>query len=260
VRSVALVTGASGGIGAEIARDLSARGVDLALTARSGAQLDGLADEIAATGRPRPLVLPLDLGAPGAPQEIEAWLKASDATATILVNNAGYGLMGDVASLDRADQLGIVDLNIHALVELTLLLLPDIKAARGRILNVASVAAFFPGPGMAVYYASKAFVLSFSEALSQELRGAGVSVTVLCPGLTATGFQARAGMGPGLAKMVPTMDARTVAKAGVAAMMAGHRRVIPGVMNRISTTITAFIPRGLFLPVIGRIQGARRHK
>jgi short-subunit dehydrogenase len=260
VRALALVTGASGGIGAEIARALAARGIDLALTARSRPQLDALADEIAAKGRPRPLVRPLDLGAPGAPQQLQEWLKASDARATILVNNAGYGLMGEVSTLDRAEQLGIVDLNIHALVDLTLLLLPDIRAARGRILNVASVAAFFPGPGMAVYYASKAFVLSFSEALTQELRAAGVSVTVLCPGLTSTGFQARAGMGAGLAKMMPTMDAATVAEAGVAAMMAGRRRVVPGFMNQMSTMLTAFVPRSLFLPVIGRIQGARRHK
>ena len=257
-RNVALVTGASGGIGADIARVLARHGIDLALTARSGDRLDALADEIAATGRPRPLVLPLDLGAPGAPAELVRWCGAEGARASMLVNNAGYGLMGPVAELDRDEQLGIVDLNIRALVELTLLLLPDLKAARGRVLNVASIAAFFPGPGMAVYYASKAFVLSFSEALGQELKPDGVTVTALCPGLTATGFQERARMGEGLSKLSPTMSSMAVAEAGVAGFLAGRRRIVPGAMNRVSTFMSVLIPRALVLPVIARVQAARR--
>ena len=176
----------------------------------------------------------------------------------MLVNNAGYGLMGTVAELDRDEQLGIVDLNIRALVELTLLLLPDLKAARGRVLNVASIAAFFPGPGMAVYYASKAFVLSFSEALGQELKPDGVTVTALCPGLTATGFQERARMGEGLSKLSPTMSSMAVAEAGVAGFLAGRRRIVPGAMNRVSTFMSVLIPRALVLPVIARVQAARR--
>ncbi|MFZ4534533.1 MAG: SDR family NAD(P)-dependent oxidoreductase, partial [Alsobacter sp.] len=164
MRDVTLVTGASQGIGAELARALAADGVDLALTARSAAALEALADAIAATGRPRPLVLVEDLAVPGAADRLAEALAAAGARATGLVNNAGYGLNGEVADLPRAEQGGIIDLNSRALVDLTLRLLPDIIAARGRILNVASTAAFQPGPGMAVYYASKAFVLSFSEA------------------------------------------------------------------------------------------------
>ena len=185
-------------------------------------------------------------------------LHAADARVSILVNNAGYGLMGPVAELDRAEQIGIVDLNIRALVDLTLRLLLDLEAERGRILNVASVAAFFPGPGMAIYYASKAFVLSFSEALGQELKPKGVKVTALCPGLTATGFQERARMGDGLSKLSPTMSSMRVAEEGVAGLLAGRRRVVPGAMNRVSTALAGLIPRGLVLPVIGRVQAARR--
>ena len=255
----ALVTGASGGIGAEIARVLAARGVDLVLTARSGDRLEALADEIAARGRPRPVVVALDLGAPGAPARLADMLRQRAIAPSILVNNAGYGLMGQVGNLDLAEQLGIVDLNIRALVELTGLLLPGIASARGRIMNVASVAAFFPGPGMAVYYASKAFVLSFSDALAQELRPKGVVVTALCPGLTQTGFQARARMNGRLDKISPSMDAKSVAEAGVAGLFAGRRRVVPGALNRVATTLLPFLPRALLLPVIDRVQ-SRRHE
>ncbi|HQT62834.1 SDR family oxidoreductase [Acidiphilium sp.] len=254
----ALVTGASGGIGADIARILAARGMNLVLTARSGDRLEALADEIAGGGRPRPHVVALDLAAADGPSRLVAALREAAIAPTILINNAGYGLMGAVAGLDRGEQLGIVDLNIRSLVELTTLLLPDLVAARGRIMNVASVAAFLPGPGMAVYYASKAFVLSFSDALAQELRAKGVTVTALCPGLTATGFQARAGMDGRLDKLSPTMDARSVAEAGVRGLLAGRRRVVPGALNRITTTLVPLLPRALLLPLVHGIQ-SRRH-
>jgi len=192
-RRVALVTGASGGIGADLARVFARHGHDLALVARSKEQLEALADEIAATGRPRPLVLAYDLTVPEAVDAIAAQLTAADASVEILVNNAGYGLLGDVADLDPAAQIGIVDLNVRALVALCLRFLPELRAVRGKILNVASVVGFFPGPGMAMYYASKAFVLSFGEALWQEMKPYGCTVTTLCPGVTITGFQQRAG-------------------------------------------------------------------
>ncbi len=259
-RRLALVTGASGGIGADIARVLAARGVDLALTARTGPSLEALADEIAATGRPRPLVFALDLAHPDAPQILVDGLHQSGATVSMLINNAGYGLMGEIDSLDRAEQVGIIDLNVRALVDLTIRLLPDIEAARGHIMNVASIAAFFPGPGMAIYYASKAFVLSFSDALSEEVKRKGVIVSALCPGLTETGFGARARMGEGLTKLSPKMSAMEVAVAGVDGMMAGHRRVVPGLQNRAATILSHFVPKMLSLPIIRSIQMTRLGK
>jgi short-subunit dehydrogenase len=175
-RRVTLITGASGGIGAGLARVFARHGHDLALVARSRGKLEALADEIAASGRPRPLVLVFDLLEQGAATQIAAALEAAGATPEILVNNAGFGLAGEAAGLDPAEQLAIVDLNVRTLVEMTLRFLPSIRSARGKILNVASIAAYFPGgPGMAAYYASKSFVLSFSLALSQELHRASRS-------------------------------------------------------------------------------------
>jgi len=258
MRDVTLVTGASQGIGAELARALAAEGSDLALTARSAAALEALADVIAATGRPRPLVLVEDLAVPGAADRLAEALAAAGARATGLVNNAGYGLNGEVADLPRADQVGIIDLNVRALVDLTLRLLPDIIAARGRILNVASTAAFQPGPGMAVYYASKAFVLSFSEALAFELKPRGVTVTALCPGPTHSGFQARAGLDSALFDAITPMPAATVAQDGVAALRRGQPVVISGLKNRIMAGLSPLMPRGLVLAAIARLQAKRR--
>ena len=185
-RRVTLITGASGGIGADLARVFARHGRDLALVARSADKLSLLADEIAASGRPRPLLLPSDLTAPGAAGVIAAGLEASGATPDILVNNAGFGLLGETAELNPAEQLAIVDLNIRSLVEITLRFLPQIRAAHGKILNVASIAAYFPGgPGMSIYYASKAFVLSFSLGLAQELHKDSVTVSALCPGVNS---------------------------------------------------------------------------
>ena len=168
----------SGGIGADLARVFARHGHDLALVARSGAKLKALADEIASSGRPRPLVLAFDLTERGAVSELAAALDAAGATPDVLVNNAGFGLAGEAAGLDPAEQLAIVDLNVRTLVEMTLRFLPSIRSARGKILNVASIAAYFPGgPGMAAYYASKSFVLSFSLALSQELHSQRVTVS-----------------------------------------------------------------------------------
>ena len=215
MRSITLITGASGGIGADLARVFARHGHDLALVARSQDKLDALADEIAAPGRPRPIVIALDLAAPGATARVADALTAAGATVSILVNNAGFGLLGAVARLDAREQLAIVDLNVRSLLDLTLRFLPQITAARGKILNVASIVSFFAGPGMAVYYASKAFVSSFSRALTEEMRPAGVTVTVLHPGMTATGFQSRAGFDNARAMgMVRGATALSVAEAG----------------------------------------------
>ncbi|MGH6795243.1 MAG: SDR family NAD(P)-dependent oxidoreductase [Methylocella sp.] len=258
-RHITLITGASGGIGAGLARIFARHGHDLALVARSRAKLEALADEIAATGRPRPLLLVFDLIEHDATTHIAAALEAAGATPEILVNNAGFGLAGEAAGLDPAEQLAIVDLNIRAVVEITLRFLPAIRAARGKILNVASVAAYFPGgPGMAAYCASKSFILSFSLALSQELRSQGVTVSALCPGYTKTDFQAHAGIGPNMdLARLPGSTAIEVAEAGYNGLIAGRREIVPGFLNRLGISLLPFLPIALILAVISRLQQNR---
>jgi short-subunit dehydrogenase len=259
-RPLTLVTGASGGIGADLARQFAAHGHDLALVARSADRLGKLAADIAdhAPARRAPLVIALDLGQPDAGEKLTAALDAAGASVEILVNNAGYGLAGAARDLDRAEQLGMIDLNIRALIDLTLRFLPQIVAARGGVLNVASTAAFQPGPGMAVYYATKAFVLSFSEALAQELKGEGVTVTALCPGPTLTGFQQRAGFDSSmLLTRMTAMSAKDVAAAGYAALMAGERVAIPGLVNKVTAFSAPFTPNAVLLPLVERLQKKR---
>src|SRR6202022_3252208 len=191
--------------------------------------------------------------------QIGAALGAAGATPEILVNNAGFGLAGEAVGLDPAEQLAIVDLNIRAVVEITLCFLPSIRSARGKILNVASIAAYFPGgPGMAAYYASKSFVLSFSLALSQELHSQGVTVSALCPGYTKTDFQARAGIGADMdLGRLPVSTAMEVAEAGYAGLTAGRREIVPGFFNRLSISLLPFLPKALILTVISRLQQNR---
>ena len=250
---LALVTGASGGIGADIARILARRGLRIALVARSQERLQALAAEIA-TSAPAPLVVAVDLSKPEGPETVQAAIASAGARVSVLVNNAGFGLVGVAHDLDRIEQLEMIDLNVRALVDLTVRFAPDLIASKGRILNVASVAAFSPGPGMAVYFATKAFVLSFSEAVSEEFKQSGVTVTALCPGLTPTGFQARAGMAARFGRLVPSTPSIQVAEAGVAALFAGRRRVVPGASNRIFTRLAPFVPRALALPALLRAQ------
>ncbi len=257
MRPVALVTGASGGIGADLARVFARHGHDLALVARSADRLDALAIEIAATGRPRPLVIVADLAAPDGARRVAAALASADATVATLVNNAGYGLLGAVAALDPAAQLGIVDLNVRSLLDLTLRCLPALRAARGRILNVASVASFMPGPGMAVYYASKHFVSAFSRALTEELKGSGVTVSVLHPGVTRTGFHARAGLAGTALDATRGASAPSVAEAGYAGLMAGRRTIVPGLGNKAAALILPLIPDAVLLPLVHRHQRGR---
>ena len=258
LRRVTLITGASGGIGADLARVFARNGHDLALVARNREKLQALAEEIEKTGRPLPLIIAIDLAQPSACANLSSELKARRASPDILVNNAGFGLVGQARNLDPAEQIEMTDLNIRSLTELTLHFLPDIINVRGRILNVASVAAFLAGPGMAVYYATKAYVVSFSEALSAELAGSGVTVTALCPGLTQTGFQARAGIDAAPLKAMPGMSAMEVAEAGYAGLMAGQRRVVPGVRNKIMVSLVPFIPNALLLPAVARLQARRK--
>src|SRR6185437_2658273 len=180
--AVTIITGASAGIGAELARVFARNGHPLVLVARRRERLDALSAEIAGTGQPAPVVLPIDLSQPDAGARIGEALTARGLEPRFVVNNAGFGLVGRAAALDRAEQLSMIDLNVRTLPDLSLAFVPSLERNRGGLLNVASVAGFLPGPGSAVYYATKAYVLSFTEALHVELKGQGVRVACLCPG------------------------------------------------------------------------------
>jgi short-subunit dehydrogenase len=256
-RPVTLITGASAGIGWALAEVFARHGHELMLVARRTAELERLADRLAASGAPRPGVLALDLGEPGTGDRIAAELAARDLVPRYVVNNAGFGLIGPAAELDRAEQLAMIDLNVRTLTDLTLAFIPSLVDHRGGVLNVASVAGFLPGPGMAVYYATKAYVLSFSEALHYELKDRDVRVTALCPGPVPTEFQARAGI-----KRRPSMMDRSVeevALAGYDGLMRGRRLVVPGWQNRFVIRMPRLLPRGLLLDLVARSQ-AYRHR
>jgi hypothetical protein len=255
----ALVTGASSGLGAEFARQLAERGHDLALLARRRDALDELAMDLRARGAST-LVLAIDLAAADAEQRVAAGLAAAGWNALdLLVNNAGFGRHGAFAATAPAELDAMIAVNVRAVTGLTRALLPAmLQQGRGRILNVASTAAFAPGPGMAVYYATKAFVLSWSEALAVELRGSGVTVTCLCPGPVATGFQQRAGLdGARPVRGTRLMAADTVVACGLRAAARGHPVAIPGSWNRLLASSIRFAPRGLVARIVGWMQGQR---
>jgi short-subunit dehydrogenase len=249
---ITLITGASSGIGAELARVFASRGHELALVARRQRELTDLAEEIASKGARRPIVLAVDLAERGAVARIVAELKSRDREPAYLINNAGFGLAGLSTVLDRGEQLAMIDVNVRALTEMTLTFVESIVRYRGGILNVASIASFMPGPGMAVYYASKAFVLSFSEALHSELSRRGVRVTALCPGPVATGFQLRAGIRAGTAgeTTILAIPARRVAEIGYDALMRGKRVVVAGFGNKIVVFFMRYLPHALLMPMI----------
>jgi short-subunit dehydrogenase len=255
--AVALITGASSGIGAELAREFAAHGHRVALTARREGALTALATELAAAGARPPIVVPCDLSRPDGGEIIAAALAAEGVEVAYLVNNAGYGLLGRARDLERGAQLGIVDLNIRALTDLTLRFADAIVRHRGGILNVGSIAGFLPGPGMAVYYASKAYVVSLSEALHYEFGRDGVRVTALCPGPVPSGFQARAGFAPGFDSTLLRVSARAAARAGYRGLMANKRVVLPGFGVRLIPFLLRFAPRGLVLSAAGRLQARR---
>lgn len=249
---VTLITGASSGIGAELARVFAARGHELVLVARRERELTDLADEIASKGAKRPIVLAVDLAERDAVARIVAELKSRDREPANLINNAGFGLAGPSTVLDRGEQLAMIDVNVRALTELTLTFADSVARHRGGILNVASIASFMPGPGMAIYYASKAFVLSFSEALHSELSQRGVQVTALCPGPVATGFQSRAGIlaNTGGDTSPLAIPARRVAEIGYDALMRGKRVAVAGFGNSIVVFIMRYLPHAILLPMI----------
>lgn len=250
-RGTALITGASAGIGEELARVMAADGYDLVLVARSRDRLESLGRELEAAHGVRVTVLPADLAGPQAPAVLFAQVEGLGLVVDVLVNNAGFGLYGPFvasggdAPTDAARELEMIALNIAALTHLTKLFLPAMVArGRGRVMNVASTAAFQPGPLMAVYFATKAYVLSFSEAIGVELKRSGVTVTTLCPGPTATEFAAAAAMeGSRLFKQGGVMTAAEVARAGYEGMMEGRSVVIPGTRNRIMAHATRLVPR-----------------
>ena len=252
LRPVAVITGASAGIGAELARVFARDRHELVLVARREDRLRGLADEIASTGAPRPIVVAADLLKPGIARVIGDALTAQGVEPQFVVNNAGFGLVGAASTLDHEEQLQMIDLNVRALTELSLAFVDSLARHRGGLLNIGSMAGFLPGPGMAVYYATKAYVLSFSEALHSELKPRGIRVTVLCPGPVPTEFADRAGLSK--SAMGPSFliqSAEQVAEAGYRGLMRGTRVIIPGVMNRMVPVITRLLPRGI-MTVISR--------
>jgi len=252
---VALVTGASGGIGYELALLLARDGYDLVLVARSADRLAALAERLERDHGVSVRVMARDLAAPGAPEEIHAELAAQSVGVDVLVNNAGFGLMGPFAGMSPESVREMLQLNVVALTLLTRLFLDRmLERGHGRILNLASTAGFQPGPLMAVYYATKAYVLSFSEALANELAGTGVTVTALAPGATETGFSAHAGSEQSRLFRGATMDARTVAQAGYAAMLQGKPLVIPGLRNKLLAFSVRLAPRRVVTRIARRMQ------
>ena len=247
---VALITGASAGLGAEFARQLSRRGVRLVLAARRKDRLEALAVEL---GNAR--AVEADLSESVSADRLLADVEAAGEHVDLLVNNAGFGRKGRFAELDAARQLQMIDLNIGALTDLCRAVAPGmIERKAGGILNVASTAAFQPGPGMAVYFATKAYVLSFTEALHEELKPHGIKVSALCPGPTRTEFGAVAGFGEKGAFDRYSADAPSVVRAGLEGLNKNRAVVVPGLLNKVGAASTRFVPRPLVRKIAGSIK------
>ena len=250
-----LITGASAGIGRELALAFAARGHDLILAARNEDALTALARDLVARRAVKAKTMPADLSLPGAAEAMVEALDKAGLAIDILVNNAGVAAEGDLACISHDDCLRLLQVNVVALTSLTRLLLPPMIARRrGRILNVASIAGFMPVPRLAAYAASKAYVLSLTEALSEELRGTGVTATALCPGLTDTAMV----RGSALGKPIPAaaiMSAKDVAEAGCAACVAGETVCVPGVGNWLLTSGAPLLPRGIVRAIGGAMTG-----
>jgi len=251
----ALITGASGGIGYELALLLARDGFDCILVARSRDKLDELAARLESEFRVKTLVVARDLSKPTAVDEIYEEVSAASMSIDLLVNNAGFPVYGRFVDTDWQTELDMLQVNVVALTALTKLFVRGMVERRnGRILNLASTAAFVPGPLMAVYYASKAYVLSFSQALANELQGTGVTVTALAPGPTRTGFQKRGVMEDSRLVRGQIADAKSVAAAGYRGMMRGKTIVIPGFSNKLIPWVARVSPRGAVTRVVRRMQ------
>jgi short-subunit dehydrogenase len=259
-RRVALVSGASSGIGEAFVHVLAARGYDVVAVARREDQLYRVKGVVEARHPGRHVhAMACDLAQPGAVGELSQLLDARGLWPMLLINNAGFGLAGAAVTLDLRAQAEMIDLNCRALTELSLACLPHmLRAGRGGIIHVASTAAFLPGPYMAVYYASKAYVLSFSEALAAECAGSGVHVSALCPGPVATGFQDRAGMHGKWLRLMMRQTAAQVAEEGFAGLQAGRRIIIPGFMNQASALAAKFLPRAVSARIAALLQKPAR--
>jgi uncharacterized protein len=252
-RPVALVTGASSGIGAALARELARHGHDLVLSARSLAPMEALAVELRALGAAATIIV-ADLAQSGGTAQLVSELEARGIDIEVLINNAGLGAFGRFTRIDAARNAEMLQVNIVALTELTQALLPAMLARRrGKIMLVASTASFLPCPHMAVYGATKAFVRSFGEALAEELKDSGVTVNVLCPGTTATNFFDVAGNTPTALQSARMMSAEAVAKLGLAGMMRGERVTVAGLANRVLAFAATHTPHFLSLPAAARM-------
>jgi short-subunit dehydrogenase len=253
-KQTALITGASAGLGREYARLFAKDGHDLVLVARRRERLDELARELAAAHGITCMVIAADLAAHSACQHIADQVQSAGRTIDFLVNNAGFGKRGAFAQSDVRPQLEMIDVNMRALVELTHLFLPGmLQRKQGRILNIASIAGFVPGPFMATYYASKAFVVSLTEALAQELRGTGVTATASCPGPTATEFGDVAGSSKSNLFKRPVANATSVARHGYRAMLAGTVVAIPGLKNKLSVQSVRIAPRAVVRAIAAKL-------
>ncbi len=263
--ATALITGASSGIGEALAHQLAQKGSNLILVARSEDKLNALSQQLSQQYGITAYVIGCDLSLANAGETLEKAVNSLGLSVDILVNNAGFGGYSEFEKQNLDEIHNMLNVNIVALTDLTRRFLPQMaKRGRGRILNIASTAAFMPGPLMAVYYASKAYVLSFSEAVNEEMRGTGVSVTTLCPGPVETGFQAVSKLGESKLlessngiRQLTLLSADQVAKIGVDAMLRGQAVVIAGLSNQIQVLVPRFVPRGLMPRIIAKIQGRK---
>ena len=257
-RKTALITGASAGIGAELARVFAGHDHDLVLVARRRDALEALAGQLEGKHGITATVVVDDLGDPEAPDRIFAAARDARIHVDVLVNNAGFGLGGPFSETPIERETAMVQVNITALMQLTkLFVAPMLRRRRGYVMNVASTAAFFPGPGMSVYYATKAFVFSFSQAIAEELSDSGVVVSCLCPGPTETEFTQVAQLNRPKLFDSNVADARDVAEFGYRALMAGWRVAIPGARNKFLVQAQRFVPRRLVARAVHRLNESR---
>src|SRR5437764_3063838 len=252
MRPVALITGASSGIGAALAHFFARNGHEVVLAARRVPQLAAIAESIRAAGHRAPHIIPVDLTRADSAEHLAQELTTRSLEPAFLVNNAGYGLLGQAAKLDRHEQLAMIDLNCRMLTDLSLRWINTLARHRGGILNVASISGFIPGPGMSVYNASKAYVISFSVGLRRELKPKGIRVTALCPGPVPTEFQARAGIVDDHYPRGFDRPARDVAQQGYDGLMRGRGIVVPGAHNKLVPLLPRFLPRRFIAAMVYR--------
>lgn len=256
MNKTALITGASGGIGKDLAYKFAENEYDVVLVARSEDKLAAIAADIEAKHHVQARVIPLDLANSQAPQMLYDQLQGTPVD--VLVNNAGFASYGYFHETSTEEEMGMIQVNITTLTHLTHLFLPDMVARRsGKIMNVASIASFVPGPLMAVYYATKAYVLSFSEAIANEVADKGITVTALCPGATESGFQERASLHESKLLKNPIMRMMTseeVAEAGYNGLMKGKAIVVPGIINKLTILSPRFFPRGMAVRITRQMQ------